>query len=273
MPTRGLLLDVEGVLVRDKRYCPVETALEFMRLVRVAGYPVRLVTNNTTDDRPTLVAKLRSEGFDIELAEVHTCITAALEKLRQLNSSRCFVLGNKALRGVFQRAQLEVVDRSDVDAVVVGLDTELTYRKLALACAAVLDHGAVLIALHRNRLYKDAEGGVAPGVGGIVAAVEYATQVEAILMGKPSEMMYQQVLDDMRLMAEDVLMVSDDPYSDLAGAKLMGMQTAFVLSGKYSDASVLESIPPRERPDFTVKRVGDLFTADLLHSRCPGGID
>jgi ribonucleotide monophosphatase NagD (HAD superfamily) len=60
-----------------------------------------------------------------------------------------------------------------------------------------------------------------------------------------------------------VLVVSDDPFSDLAGAKRLGMRAAFVLSGKYRERSVIDQVPASERPDVIVDAIGDLTTCGL----------
>lgn len=267
MRIRGLLLDVEGVLVADKRYQPVESAVDFVRQVRAVSCPLRLITNNTTDDKPAIIDKLSRAGFDFRLDELHTCTGAAAAHLRKLHARRCLVLGNDALRQMFADAGLEIVDQSDVDAVVVGLDTNLTYERLRLACDAIVSHDAAFVALHRNRLYPDAEGRTAPSVGPIVTAIEYATQVEPVVMGKPSPDYFQQALDAIGLPPADVLVVSDDPFSDLAGAKRMGMRAAFVLSGKYGDSDLPATLPAAERPDLTVGRIGDLLTTGGVELR------
>ena len=263
MDIRGLLLDVEGVLVADKRYTAVATAVDFIRRLRDAGCPFRLISNNTTDDQPSIIEKLRRAGFDFMPDELHTCISAAVRHLQERRVKRCLVLGTAALRRVLTDAGLQVVDESRVDALVVGLDTQLTFDRLALACDAVAVHGAAFVALHRNRLYPDAAGRAAPSVGPIVAAIEYATQVEPTVIGKPSPDYFQQALDNLGLPPEHVLVVSDDPFSDLAGAKRMGMYAAFVLSGKYTDAGVIDTIPADQRPDITTPRIGDISVPQL----------
>jgi HAD superfamily hydrolase (TIGR01458 family) len=264
MRIRGLLLDVEGVLVADKRYSAVPGAADFIRRARQTDRPLRLITNNTTDAKPAIIDKLTRAGFDFTLDELHTCTGAAVNLLRERYARRCLVLGNETLRQTLSNAGLELSETSDVDAVVVGLDTGLTYERLRLACDAIVDYDAAFIALHRNRRYTDAAGRVAPSVGPIVAAIEYATQVAPAVMGKPSPAYFQQALDEIGLAPSDVLVVSDDPFSDLAGAKRMGMRAAFVLSGKYTDAGVVRSIPEEQRPDVTVARIGDLLTLDEL---------
>jgi 4-nitrophenyl phosphatase len=259
MAIRGLLLDVEGVLVADKRYLAVPGAVEFIRRARERGLPLRLITNSTTDTKATLVKKLERAGFDFRIEETHTCIGAAVNHLRTIGARQCLVLGTTTLRQMFADEGMKVVNESDVQAVVVGLDTELTYEHLRLACDAILRFGASLIALHRNRLYPDDQGRASPSVGAIVEAIAYATQVEPHVMGKPSPAYYQQALDDLGLGPEAVLMVSDDPFSDLAGAKRMGMQTAFVLTGKYTDPECADRLKPEERPDCTVANLFELL--------------
>lgn len=264
MKIRGLLLDVEGVLVGDKRYAVVETAPEFVRAIRAARTPFRLISNNTTDDRSTIIEKLSRAGFDFTLNELHTCTSAAIARLHGRNASRCLVLGNVSLRRIFLEAGFAVVDDADVDAVVVGLDTDLTYQRLQMACEAIVSRRAALLALHHNRLYYNDAGRPAPSVGALAAAIEYATQAEAVVIGKPSPAYFQQALDELGVPPGDVLVVSDDPYSDLAGAKRMGMRAAFVLSGKYGDESVLAQVSASERPDLIAPRIGDLLTRKTL---------
>jgi 4-nitrophenyl phosphatase len=264
MHIKGFLLDVEGTLVVDKRYQPIRGAVAFVGGLRAADLPLRLITNNTTDAKEALLQKLTRAGFAFSSDELHTCTGAAVTHLRTIDATRCLVLGPKALQQVFASEGFAVVDQAEVDAVVVGLDTGLTFERLRLACDAVGGRGASLVALHRNRLFIDSQGRCAPSVGAIVEAIRYATQVEATLIGKPSAMYFQQALDDISLPPEHVLVVSDDPLSDLAGAKRMGMHAAFVLSGKYTDRSIIESVPELERPDLVVETIGDLLTEGTL---------
>jgi 4-nitrophenyl phosphatase len=264
MRIQGLLLDVEGVLVADKRYRAVKGAPEFIRVCRERNLRLRLVTNNTTDPKPALIQKLTRAGFDFTPDELHTCIGAAVNRLHTIGATRCLVLGTPALRRMFADEGFTVTERGHVDAVVVGLDTDLTYERLRLACDAVLRFDAALIALHRNRLYPDDQGRRSPSVGPIVEAIAYATQVAPEVVGKPNPAIFEQALVDLGLATDAALMVSDDPFSDLVGAKQLGIGTAFVLTGKYSDPAVVDKIAPAERPDVIVDQLEDLLSGDCL---------
>jgi ribonucleotide monophosphatase NagD (HAD superfamily) len=50
-------------------------------------------------------------------------------------------------------------------------------------------------------------------------------------------------------------MISDDPFSDLVGAKKLGMKTAFVLSGKYRDKDILNEMDKDIYPDFVFDNI------------------
>jgi ribonucleotide monophosphatase NagD (HAD superfamily) len=54
------------------------------------------------------------------------------------------------------------------------------------------------------------------------------------------------------------LFISDDPISDLVTAGRLGMQTAFVLSGKYPDHEVLARLAEPDWPDIVCSRMSDL---------------
>jgi hypothetical protein len=42
------------------------------------------------------------------------------------------------------------------------------------------------------------------------------------------------------------------------------MRTAFVLSGKYRERSIIDSIPDSERPDLVVDAIGELLADGLF---------
>ena len=263
---KGLLLDVEGTIVGDKRYKPVGGGVEFVAEARRRGLKVYLLSNNTTMSAATSTERLRAVGFHFTPEELVLCTSTAFELLRARGAKRCIVLGAAALRRQFAEAGFTVIDEPQADAVVVGLDTELTYARLQTACESLITHGAALIALHHNRIFTDASGRIGPSVGAVVEALAYAANVEPTIVGKPSPESYQVALGRMNLGPEEVMFVSDDPFSDLAGAKRLGMTAAFVLTGKYPTRDVLQRIAEDERPDVTAETIFDLLDTEWLRT-------
>ena len=85
-----------------------------------------------------------------------------------------------------------------------------------------------MIASCRDRTFPT-DGGLAPGTGAIVAAIEYATQQTAIAVGKPQPQIFLTAVD--RLGDGPTLVVGDRLDSDLAGAAAAGLDAASVLTG------------------------------------------
>ena len=92
---KGILFDIEGTLVKDKRHQAVPGAVEFVRARRAGGVALRLITNNTTDRPAEIVRKLHAAGFDVRVDELFACTTAAIEALATLR--RCYLIGTPPL--------------------------------------------------------------------------------------------------------------------------------------------------------------------------------
>lgn len=92
---------------------------------------------------------------------------------------------------------------------------------------------ARLVALHKNR-YCQRGDGRALDLGPFVAALEYAADIEADVMGKPSPAFFAMALASLGLAAGDVVMVGDDIEADIGGAQGAGLRAVQVETGKYS---------------------------------------
>ena len=253
------LIDIEGTIVKDKSYTPVEGAVEWLKKVKSSGKKFSLVSNNTTHPPVELLSLLKSKGFDLDEDNLDTCMKVTGEWLKKKNIKSCFVLGNKALKSYLEHEGLEIKENSSVQAVVVGLDEELNFQKLKVATRALVKNDAALVTLHANKIYGDSKGEIAPSVGAIVKALEYASGKRGLIMGKPSKDFYRNVLRRLETKPENCLMISDDPLSDLVGAKKLKIKTAFVLSGKY-DRSILKRLDKKKRPDYVYKSIAEIKT-------------
>ena len=251
------LIDIEGTIVKDKSYAPVEGAVGWLNKVNASGKKFSLVSNNTTHSPEELLSLLKSQGFDLEAQNLDTCMKVTGEWLKKKKIKSCFVLGNEALKSYLGKERIKIREDSLVQAVVVGLDEELNFQKLKIVTRALVDNDAYLVALHSNKVYKDSKGEIAASVGPIVKALEYASGKRGIIMGKPSSDFYRSVLRRLGTKPENSLMISDDPLSDLVGAKKLKIKTAFVLSGKY-DRSILKRLDKKKRPDYVYESIAEI---------------
>jgi HAD superfamily hydrolase (TIGR01458 family) len=255
------LIDIEGTIVKDKSFVPIEGAIDWMNSLKSNDRRFVLVSNNTTHKPADLLSLLRKSGFNLEEENLVTCIGAALNWLKAKRIKSCFVIGTPQLKSLLNENRIETKEDEKAEAVLVGLDTSLDYQKLKIATNALVKNKAYLLALHENRLYKDEKGELSPSVGAVVKALEYACQKKAKIFGKPNPTFFREILKRLGAKPEECMMISDDPLSDLMGAKKLGMKTVFVTSGKYKDEEILKSLNKKFKPDFVYRNISQIDEA------------
>ena len=119
------------------------------------------------------------------------------------------------------------------DAVVVGdLGEGWTFPLLDDAFRDLMA-GAELVAIQRNRFWR-VNGRLQLDAGPFVAALEYATRREAVLIGKPSVAFFATAAGELGVMdLSTVAVVGDDLDSDIRGARDAGMIAVALRTGKY----------------------------------------
>ena len=144
------------------------------------------------------------------------------------------------------------------DAVVVGLDPNLTYVRLAVASDCVRA-GAHFIATNRDPVYPT-ERGLRPGAGSIVAAVETATGVVPISIGKPAPYLLEAAAHAVGRQPDEAIMIGDGIGTDLAAARAVGARCIFMLTGVTTRAQV-EALPVTDQPTAVAANSEELGAA------------
>jgi HAD superfamily hydrolase (TIGR01458 family) len=234
----AILLDVDGVLHVSGKAFP--GAAHAIADLRQAGHRLRFVSNSTTRPRAALAGELRALGFELEDEELQTTPWVAA---RALAGKRVLALTMPAI--VDELEGVELVGEG-ADAVLVGGVDEapesgrvFSYMNLARAFAE-LDSGAELYCLHKNRWWQTERGPMLDS-GAFVAGLEYAAQIEAIVLGKPSMAYFDAALEALDAEPSLTWMVGDDWESDIVGAQRCGLKTVLVRTGKFRPDAVERS--------------------------------
>jgi len=242
---KGLLFDIGGVLyVGDETIVGApETIASLQR-----DYPMRFLTNTTRRTPETVYTKLQKMGFDIDPQMLFTALDATKDYVTEQNGTVYTVLTDEA------EAYFEALKSDTPDFVVVG-DAYLnfTFERLNGAFRA-LQKGAKLIAAAKNRYFKDSDGKLSMDAGGFIAALEFAADTEATLIGKPSSDFFHLAAASMGLKPDEVLMIGDDIESDVKGAQDAGMKAALVKTGKFQPDDLKKGI----NPDYILEDVTEL---------------
>jgi len=165
---------------------------------------------------------------------------------------------------------LELVGH-DAEAVLIGGCDEtlepnqvFSYMNLARAFEEI-QMGASFYCLHKNKWWQTSRGPMLDS-GAFVSGLEYSTGIEATVLGKPSPSYFAAALDALDAEPERTWLVTDDVEADVRGARLFGMRTALVRTGKFRPET-LESADPS--PDIIVSSLAH-FPA-LLEEDLTGG--
>jgi HAD superfamily hydrolase (TIGR01458 family) len=225
-----ILLDVDGVLHVSGE--PIPGATEAVNELRHTGHDLRFVTNNSTRARDALAAELREMGFELGDDELQTTPRAAA---RELAGRRVLALVMSAIVPDLEGVEL-VGDGADA-VLVGGADETLepnqvfSYMNLNRAFNE-LQAGADLYCLHKNRWWQTKRGPMLDA-GAVVAGLEYACGMEATVLGKPSAAYFAAALEHLDAEPELTWLVTDDLDDDVRAAKLFGMRTVLLRTGKF----------------------------------------
>lgn len=241
---RALLLDLDGVLYVEGE--PLAGASAAVTELRDRGYGLRFVTNTTARSRRMTLDKLDRLGFDVAPDELVTPAVLARAHCRERGYKRVALIMDEAVKEDFDG--LEEVEQGP-EAVIMGdLGSAFGFEILNRAFRLVIE-GAELIALQKNRFWLTADG-LSLDAGPFVAAIEYATGQDAIVVGKPAPAFFALVLDALGVEAAEAAMVGDDVESDIGGALDAGLSAVLVRTGKYrQDFAAASGIEPTATVD------------------------
>ncbi len=220
----GVLLDLEGVLYIGDY--PLPGSREALLSLRAAGIPTRFVTNTTRLTRAAIVNRLASMGLDVPIEHLFTPVVVARQYLiaRRLTPH---LLVHPDIRSEFA----DLLGPSPSAVLLGDAGSGFSYETLN-PCFRLLVAGLPLLAMGSNRYFREGNA-LSLDVGPFMAALEYAAQMEAVVLGKPSAEFFLAAVNSLDLPMQDVIMVGDDAEMDVDGALMAGLRGALVRTGKY----------------------------------------
>lgn len=246
---KGYLIDLDGTVYAGKKRIPA--AKRFIERLQQTGIPFLFVTNNSTQ-LPRDVVKNLADNHDIHVQSenVYTSGMATVDYMnahRSTDKPSVYIVGELGLKQVILANNYQL-DADHPDYVVVGLDSDLTYEKLSEAVLAIRS-GSTFIGTNPDTNIPK-ERGMMPGAGSVVKFVEYATQIEPIMIGKPKAMIINSALNRIGLSQSEVVMVGDNYNTDIKAGINAGVDTLLVYTGLSTKKQVAkETIQPTYQID------------------------
>lgn len=245
----GCVVDLDGTLYSGGRAIP--GAADAVAGLRAAGVPLVFATNTTRRPRAALVTRLAEMGIDVAEDELFTAPVAAARWLAAAGARRVSLLLASETHAEFGAFEL---DHDHPDHVVVGdLGEGWSYAVLDRAFRALLA-GARLVAIQKNRAWDPGDG-LRLDAGPFVAALEYAAECEAVLVGKPSPAFFTTAAAALGVPVARVAVVGDGVETDVAGAQAVGAMGVAVRTGAFRAEQVARLAAP---PAAVLDSIADL---------------
>jgi HAD superfamily hydrolase (TIGR01450 family) len=244
-----LVCDLDGVVyLGDEAVAGSGAAL---RAIADAGVELVFATNNSTKTPEQVAAKIAATaGFAADPAAIVGSAQVTAARLAG-RVETALVVGEAAIDAALAGVGIATTDDwQDAEAVVVGLDTAITYDKLSRATLA-LRNGALFYATNTDSTYPTPQG-LLPGGGVMVGALTIASGREPVVSGKPQPAMAEHIA---ARATGSILVVGDRPETDVALAIGAGWASALVLSGVTRS---LAEVPFEQAPDIVVGSLADL---------------
>ena len=218
MSVEAVLIDIDGVLtVGDE---PVPGSVDAVQWLRDEGIPSRCVTNTTRRSRRPVAARLGDLGFAIPGGWCFTQDMAAVSRPGEAGTSACRLIAPGDVHRDFEEGGIDLGD-GEAPFVVVGNTGDRWTCDSRNHAFRPLVGGARLVALERDRYWRDADG------------LAFSAGTTAEVVGKPSPALFRLALTDMEVPVGRAVIIGDDVETDIGGARAAGLAAVLVRTGKF----------------------------------------
>jgi len=253
------LIDMDGTLFLGDE--PIEGASSFVKRLRTYGGKFRLITNNSSSSKKKYAARLCEMQIDVSDKDITVSTDGLIAFLKDRNIKNIYVVGTESMKESLYQAGIHCIRDTELEEglakpsyVVVGNDTELTFKKLC-AASKFINSGIPYICTHCDVTCPTRDGPV-PDVGSITKMLSMTTGVEPLVVfGKPKSEFVEHMMQEWNLSPEEVVVVGDRLYTDQTLARNLGCAFVLVLSGE-TDIAMLQQA--KNIPDLVVPSVGSL---------------
>jgi len=237
---QALIIDMDGVLWRGDT--PLPGLNNFFDFLHTQNIPYMLATNNASKTRSQYRQKFAKFGVTIDPSRVMTSslATAAYLQNEFPKGSRIFVIGGDGIQQAVQEAGFTLLNNvsQPADAVVGGIDFDINYDKLKYATLHI-QRGARFVGTNGDLTFP-AEEGYYPGAGSILTAIQAATQVKPVVIGKPEPLMFEIAMQKLGSRPENTAMLGDRLETDILGGKRAGLATFLVTTGVDNQEAIAQ---------------------------------
>ena len=250
------LFDIDGTLaVDDMLY---DGSYELIKYIEEIGGRAFYITNNSMKSRKDYMEKFARWGIETDEDQFMTASYATCCYLKEhYADKRLFAIGTPSFVEELKSYELNVTEEEmeNIDCVVVGFDRFLTYQKVEKACELLTRPEVDFVGTNPD-LCCPTSFGFMPDCGAICDFIGSSVKKTPYYAGKPNKEIVEMCLRQVNASKEEVIVVGDRLYTDIACGIHAGVDTAVVYTGEAQETD-LDDTP--YKPVYRFKNIRELY--------------
>ena len=253
---RLFLFDMDGTLYLGDRLFDFTPAL--LDGIRKKGGRYLFMTNNSSKSVADYVKKLARLGITSTEEDFITSSQATAYYLKQHHAgARLYVCGTRSLIAELEKEGFTVTTvLDDVDVIVMGFDTELTFQKLEDVSRLLLTREDLPYIATNPDYVCPTEFGAVPDCGSVADMLFNATGKRPLFIGKPSPLMPTLAMGMTGCAKDETAVIGDRIYTDIKSGLNAGCFSILVMSGETTEEILNAS---EDKPDLVLKDAGEIL--------------
>lgn len=250
------LFDMDGTLyLGDRLY---DFTNELLETIKKNGGKYMFMTNNSSKSVVDYIKKLKRLGIE---AEYNDFITASQATGYYLNKhhkgATLYVCGTQSLKDELISNGYTITENlDDVEVVVMGFDTELTFKKLEDVSKLLLLRPDIPYIATNPDYVCPTEFGSVPDCGSVCDMLYNVSGRRPLVIGKPEPLMPILAMDHTGYKKEETVVIGDRIYTDIRSGVNAGVTTILVMSGETT-YEILEKSDIK--PDYVMESARELM--------------
>ena len=252
------LFDMDGTLYLGNRLYGF--TLDLLDTLKKTGRQYLFMTNNSSKSVEDYVEKLGKLGISATREDFMTSSQATAYYLHKHHAGqKLYVCGTESLKGELRREGFTVTENlNEVECIVMGFDTELTFQKLHDVSFLLLTRPELPYIATNPDYVCPTEFGSVPDCGSVCDMIYNATKKRPTVIGKPSPLMPQLAMEKLGVSKEETCVVGDRIYTDVKSGLNAGITGILVLSGETTKA-ILDASP--DKPHLVLNDASEILDA------------
>ena len=251
------LFDMDGTLYLGDNLFDFTT--ELLDTIKRTGRRYMFMTNNSSKSVADYIKKLSKLGIESVYEDFITSSQATAYYLKKYHKDKkLYVCGTESLKQELIHSGFMVTDvLEDVECIVMGNDTELTFKKLEDVCKLLLSRDIPYIATNPDYVCPTEFGSV-PDCGSVCDMIYNCTKKRPVFIGKPEALMPTLAMEMAGIDKEQTAVIGDRIYTDVKSGLNAGALAVLVMSGETDEEILAASL---DKPDLVLKDCSEITKA------------